>query len=109
EGQHFAHFLLAFSDQQSTNRAIFNGLVIEGAHIRVCKFIPEPIQCLHCQHFDHFACECKATAPTCACCAKPHTTVSCMAAKGIFSGHCCANCGLTGHGAVARACSIFAQ
>ncbi|KAF8992403.1 hypothetical protein BDQ17DRAFT_1253944 [Cyathus striatus] len=33
EDQCFAHFLLAFSDQQSTNRAIFNGLVIEGARI----------------------------------------------------------------------------
>ncbi|KAF8987639.1 hypothetical protein BDQ17DRAFT_1258362 [Cyathus striatus] len=42
EGQHFAHFLLSFSDQKSANTAIFNGLVIEGACIQVHKFIPEP-------------------------------------------------------------------
>ncbi|KAF8983444.1 hypothetical protein BDQ17DRAFT_1261304 [Cyathus striatus] len=115
-GQHFAHFMFSFSDQCSANRAIFNDLVIEGARVQVQKFLPEPTRCLHCQQFGHFPQECKAGASVCVHCAgcqpcqsNTHTTAACTVSKGDFSAHHCANCGVTGHGAAAHSCKIFAR
>ncbi|KAF8988371.1 hypothetical protein BDQ17DRAFT_1167696, partial [Cyathus striatus] len=65
--------------------------------------------CLQCQKFRHFVHECKAVMPTCARCAGGHSTVACNAPTNSMEVHCCTNCGLTGHGAAACSCSVFAH
>ncbi|KAF9004988.1 hypothetical protein BDQ17DRAFT_1176036, partial [Cyathus striatus] len=112
QGQCFAHFLFSFSDQNSANMAIFNDMVIEGARVQIQKFLPEPTRCLHCHRYlyTHPVSNCPVQSPCCfyTCCADSHLIAVCTVPKGDFSAHHCANCGLTGHGAAARSCNIFA-
>lgn len=56
--QRFAHIIATFSDVDSANRAIANGLTICNKRVSVEKCRKEPIRCLKCQGWDHVAAEC---------------------------------------------------
>ncbi|EDQ98017.1 uncharacterized protein LACBIDRAFT_336344 [Laccaria bicolor S238N-H82] len=56
--QRFAHVIATFSDAESANRAIVNGLSICHKRVSVAKCKKEPIRCLKCQGWDHIALEC---------------------------------------------------
>ncbi|EDR12593.1 uncharacterized protein LACBIDRAFT_323169 [Laccaria bicolor S238N-H82] len=56
--QCFAHVIATFSDAESANRAIVNGLSICHKRVSVVKCKKEPIRCLKCQGWDHVALEC---------------------------------------------------
>ena len=60
------------------------------ARFKVLPYIPLPLRCGKCQKFGHKTTKCRATAPTCAKCAKSHGTSECQvtAQNEMF----CTNC-----------------
>ena len=102
-----AHIIIGLSSKEATNRLIQHGLYVEGKHVMIQKTLPDLRRCLKCQHFGHFASECKAMSDTCTCCALNHKTDQCPPTTLALK---CANC-LTdkaaGHGVANRDCPTF--
>ena len=66
--QRNTHIIIGLSNKNNANKIIQRGLYIEGKHVVVWKNIITPRRCLKCQHFGHYASECKATTDTCVLC-----------------------------------------
>jgi hypothetical protein len=76
--QRTAHIILTINNADSTaNRAITNGLYICNRRCRVERLKREPIHCLMCQGWNHFAKECLEADDKCGNCAENHRTDEC--------------------------------
>ncbi|EIW80107.1 hypothetical protein CONPUDRAFT_35316, partial [Coniophora puteana RWD-64-598 SS2] len=78
-GQQTAHLKMVFTSTATANRAIEEGLMIEGHRVYSWKSLPEPPWCFKCQSTTgaHLAATCLAAEWTCASCAGPHCTNQC--------------------------------
>ena len=105
--QRATHIIISFSNKEVTNKTICNGLYIEGKHATNQKTITTPRRCLKCQHFGHYASECKAMTDTCALCTLNHHTNLCPTPD---SPPKCANCmgeSATKHGSADKDCPFL--
>ena len=104
--QRFAHVIATFSDADSANRAIVNGLTICNKRVSVAKCKKEPIRCLKCQGWDHIASECVVPKDVnvCGTCgARDHWTSKCTQSGVIY----CASCKSHDHTSWDRGCPTF--
>ena len=67
------------------------------------KIRKEPIWCLKCQGWNHFAYECIASTDKCANCAEEHCTDQCLHSHR----HKCVLCNAEGHASWSRSCLVF--
>ncbi|KAJ7608197.1 hypothetical protein FB45DRAFT_737562, partial [Roridomyces roridus] len=105
--QSVAHLRVEFAQDEAANHAIDNGLFFNGRHHRARKTEDEPRRCAKCQQYGkHLARDCKAEADVCGRCAGGHRTKECTVTD-LRTGAKCANCKVSGHGAVDRSCPVF--
>ena len=79
--QRTAHLYITFDNADAANRAITNGLTICNRRCQVERTRREPIRCLKCQGWNHFAKDCIEEKDTCGNCAGPHRTSSCLTSE----------------------------
>jgi len=102
-GQKTAHLILLFNDVDTANRSIANGLTVCSRRVRVEKIRKEPIRCLKCHGWNHYANECISTTDTCGNCAEKHRTNLCTQPQNKR----CVSCNVQGHASWSRECPIF--
>ena len=102
-GQKTAHLILSLTDADTANRAIANGLVICNRRTRIEKVKKEPVRCLKCHGWNHFAYECISTQDTCGNCAEKHRTSECHQPELKR----CVSCNVEGHASWSRECPVF--
>ena len=100
--QKTAHLLLTFDSAHAANRAITNGLYVCNRKCQVERTRREPIRCLKCQGWNHFAKDCLEEKDTCGNCAGSHRTSDCQS-----SDRACASCKVKDHASWSRACPAF--
>ena len=100
--QRTAHLLLAFSDANAANRANTNSLLICNRKCQVERTRKEPVRCLKCQGWNHFARDCVVEKDTCGNCAGSHRTNSCQVDE-----RACVSCKANDHASWSRACPTF--
>ena len=101
--QRTAHLILSYTDIHAANRALANGLSICHRRVTIEKIRKEPIRCLKCQQWNHYAKECIADHDTCGNCAEHHRTNQCQ----DHTKKRCASCNSTDHASWSRECPIF--
>ena len=102
-GQKTAHLIMSFADAQAANRAIANGLTFCNRRTHVEKIKKEPIRCLKCQGWNHFAYECILNVDKCGNCAEEHRTSQCPDPHRKF----CISCNTDEHASWSRECPTF--
>ncbi|EDQ99743.1 uncharacterized protein LACBIDRAFT_315285 [Laccaria bicolor S238N-H82] len=106
--QRFAHVFVTFSDADSANWAIVNGLSICNKRVSAAKSRKEPIRCLKCQGWDHIAAECVVSRDVniCGTCgARDHWTSKCEQQGTVF----CTSCKTDDHTSWDHNCPTFLQ
>jgi hypothetical protein len=101
--QKSAHLIVSLTEPLSANRAISNGLSICNKRVFADKLKKEPIRCLKCQGWNHFANECIATKDKCGNCTGDHKTNKCPQPNN----HRCVSCDKDGHASWSRTCPTF--
>ena len=102
-GQTHAYAILTVTSAEDANILIRDGLIMFGARVRPTKQKAEPIQCMKCRRWGHFAGECQASEDTCGTCAGQHRTNVCH--KRDFPR--CVTCETTDHASWDRNCPEF--
>jgi hypothetical protein len=102
--QRTAHLLLTFDNANAANRAIANGLYICNRKCQVERTRREPIRCLKCQGWNHFARDCAEEKDKCGNCAGFHRTSSCQVNE-----RACVSCKTVDHASWSRACPAFTK
>jgi hypothetical protein len=102
-GQTHAYALLTISSVDSANRLIRDGLNIGKTRVRPTKQKQEPVQCMKCRRWGHFANECQAEKDTCGTCGEAHRTSACTN-TGKTS---CVACKVDSHASWSRMCPEF--
>jgi hypothetical protein len=87
------------------NGIIKDGLEICGARIRPEKLKQEPLQCLRCRHWGHFAANCTEPTDICGTCGENHRTTQC---KETEKKHCI-SCSTDTHVSWDRNCPEFVR
>jgi hypothetical protein len=77
-GQIYAFVILSIASAEHANLLIRDSLNICGARVRPTKQKAEPIQCMKCRNWGHFAGECPAREDTCGTCGGKHHTNTCQ-------------------------------
>ncbi|KAG1864074.1 hypothetical protein C8R48DRAFT_602091, partial [Suillus tomentosus] len=97
--------------REDANKAIKQGLTIEGRKIASRKLLPEPTRCLKCQQLTsaHIATNCPNKEDICGTCAKNHRTSDCTITSSETEQQHCKNCDQSGHAAWSRECPKFAE
>ncbi|KAK0232569.1 hypothetical protein IW262DRAFT_1499115, partial [Armillaria fumosa] len=107
QGQREAHLVVGFDSREQANKAIREGIIIEGKELQARKELPDASRCVKCSILprDHDAKTCP-NATKCGRCAGGHATRDCTVTdRKKFH---CVNCKITGHGAVDRnSCPSF--
>jgi hypothetical protein len=101
--QTHAYAIFSFSSVDAANNAIRDGIIVCGMKIRPKKQKQEPIQCMKCRLWGHFATECTAEVDTCGACGEAHRTKHC---RNRDKWHC-ASCGPNTHASWDRSCPEF--
>ena len=104
--QHLAHAIITFSDADTANRTIINGLSICHKRVSVVKCRKEPIRCLKCQGWDHVASECVISKEVniCRTCGvRDHWTSKCNQQEVTY----CMSCRAHDHTIWDRGCPTF--
>jgi hypothetical protein len=102
-GQRSAHLIPSFTDTSAANHVLVSGLTICHHRIRIDKVKKEPIHCLKCQKWNHYARECPAEHNTCSNCAGPHRSAQCQDP----SKRRCISCDTDNHASWSRECGTF--
>ena len=101
--QRVAHALLSTSSPSIANYIIREGLYLDQHKYHPRKDRKEPIRCLKCQRWGHFASSCTQTVDTCGSCARQHRDRDCNS----FDTHYCVNCETRSHRSRDRNCPDF--
>ena len=94
--------IITFTDPDSVNRAILNGLVICNKKVLVSKCKWKPVRCLRCQGYNHEVNEWIIQRDICTKCRENHRTSNCGA-----STLRCTPCGTPGHAGSNWTCPTF--
>ncbi|KAF8219610.1 hypothetical protein L208DRAFT_992928, partial [Tricholoma matsutake] len=100
--QTVGHIIITFTDPDSTNQAILNGLVICNKKVLVTKCKREPVRCLKCQGYNHVVNECIIQRDICAKCGENHRASECNSP--ILT---CTPCRVQGHASSNWTCPTF--
>ena len=103
DGQRAAHAIFIFKDIMTTNLCIRDGLKVCGLHIRPSRLKHEPMQCMKCRRWGHFAHACLASADTCRTCGEEHRTSNCDNKEKTY----CVSCKSNTHASWDRECPEF--
>jgi len=102
-GQTHAYTILSITSVERANTLIRDGLNICRARIRPTKQKAEPIQCMKCRNWGHFAGDCPAAEDTCGTCGGRHRTNTCQEQHRLW----CVTCESTDHASWDRNCPEF--
>ncbi|KAG2049732.1 hypothetical protein BDR06DRAFT_836393, partial [Suillus hirtellus] len=110
-GQRTAFCTITCATREDANKAIKQGLTIEGRKIASRKLLPEPTRCLKCQQLTsaHIATNCPNKEDICGTCTKNHRTSDCTITSSEMEQQHCKNCDQSGHAAWSRECPKFAE
>ena len=103
--QTVAHMTLMLNDVNQANKCIKEGLYICGATIFPTRLKQEPIQCMKCRKWGHYATECRESKNTCGTCGGDHRTNECTE----LSKRYCVSCNSSTHASWDRKCPEFAR
>lgn len=98
-----AHAYITFLDPQTASEAIRDGLVIASRRVKTEKCKKEPVRCMKCQKFGHYAANCSQKDNVCGTCGNNHLTSSCSE-KIVRK---CASCSSTDHASWDKKCPTF--
>ena len=101
--QLFAYLMLTALDVEAANAIIRDGLFICSARVRPTKQKQEPMQCMKCRKWGHFAAACTAEEDTCGSCGEAHRTAACTASGKVH----CVSCKEDSHPSRDRRCPEF--
>jgi hypothetical protein len=101
--QTHAYAILTITSADAANLIIRDGLIIHGARVQPTKQKQEPIQCMKCRKWGHFAGECTASKDTCGTCREHHRTNVCTNKGKLW----CVTCENTYHASWDRNCLKF--
>jgi hypothetical protein len=101
--QTHAYVILSLASTDFANILIRDGLYICGTKVRPIKQKIEPIQCMKCRRWGHFASECSSESDVCGSCGENHRTSLCQN-KGKTH---CVSCGNDTHASWSRDCPEF--
>jgi hypothetical protein len=82
--QTVAYAVLSLRSVEHANILIRDGILICGVKIRPAKQTQEPIQCMKCRGWGHFATDCMAEKDTCGNCGEAHRTSACKSKEKVF-------------------------
>lgn len=102
-GQRAAHAIFTLNDINLANESIRDGLKVCGMHIRPSRLKQEPLQCMKCRRWGHFAHGCTANTDTCGTCGEEHRTSDCSSKEKTF----CVSCKSNTHASWDRDCPEF--
>ena len=103
QGQTHAYAIVTVTSVDTANKMIRDGVNICGSHSRPSKQRIEPIQCMKCRRWGHFADSCPETEDTCGTCGEKHRTSACKSSDKVF----CVSCADSTHPSWDRACPEF--
>ena len=101
--QRTAHLILTLTSADAANRAITDGLTICNRRCHVERVKREPIRCLKCQGWNHFAKDCLEKEDKCGNCAGRHKTSDCTTPQDKY----CVSCKTADHASWFRNCPTF--
>ena len=102
-GQKAAHAIFIFKDVTIANQCIRDGLYVCGLRIRPSRLKHEPLQCMKCRKWGHFANACLASVDTCGTCGEEHRTSECTNKGKTY----CVSCKSDEHASWDRDCPEF--
>ena len=102
-GQRAAHAIFSLGDITLANECIRDGLKVCGLHIHPSRLKNEPMQCMKCRRWGHFAHSCTASIDTCGTCGEEHRTSECSNKEKTF----CVSCRSNTHASWDRDCPEF--
>ncbi|KDQ22205.1 hypothetical protein PLEOSDRAFT_19265, partial [Pleurotus ostreatus PC15] len=106
-GQRYAHMKIKFDDWAQANKAIRDGIFVQGKIVSVRKDERDPPMCYRCHNVGdgHFAASCMAEVELCGHCGAEHWSRECPN-PGVQWCHMCKK---AGHGAGDRTCESRMQ
>ena len=102
-GQTQAHATLTVTSVDVANKLIKDGIGICSRLIRPTKQKQEPIQCMKCRRWGHFADKCLESEDTCGTCGEKHHTNACTNSSKTH----CVSCNANSHTSWDRLCPEF--
>lgn len=105
--QQTAFLYMDFNTPEAANKAIRNGIIVQGKRVKISRKEALPIRCLRCQRYGHIATQCKETHDTCPTCEGRHRKEECQVKDP--KEYSCASCRKKGHAAWDRTCSNFQE
>ena len=103
EGQTHAYASLAISSPTTANQLIRSGITICGVTSSPFKMKHEPIQCMRCRGWGHYATQCTSEHDVCGTCGNKHRTSECNNPQRRH----CASCKVDTHASWDRNCPEF--
>lgn len=103
--QTVAHATFMLNDVNAANRCIKDGLLICGVKVYPVRQKRQPIQCMKCRGWGHFANVCHHTKDVCGTCGGEHRSSDCDGNWGNY----CVSCKSTTHASWDRNCPEFAK
>jgi hypothetical protein len=101
--QRAAHAIFSIRDPNIANICIRDGIYVCGLRIRPSRLKHEPMQCMKCRRWGHFAHSCTATSDACGTCSGDHRTNECQAKEKTH----CVSCKSNTHASWDRNCPEF--
>ena len=101
--QRAAHTIFTLNDVCVTNGFIRDGIKVCGLFIRPSRLKQEPMQCMKCRKWGHFAHACTASVDTCRTCGDKHRTSECNNKDKTY----CVSCKSNSHASWDRDCPEF--
>lgn len=104
KGQICGHIILKVTDATEANRMITLGMYVANKKLTVEKCNVDPVRCLKCQGYNHFAKECVVNHDICGHCGeRGHRTSACTNTTKVH----CTSCNMDDHPSYDRYCPTF--
>ena len=104
-GQTHAYATMMFTSVDTANKLIRDGVNVCESHTRPSKQKIEPIQCMKCRQWGHFADKCSESEDTCGMCSRKHCTSACTSSDKLY----CMTCAEPTHASWDRICPEFTR